>query len=92
MKDEVCSWTLVERNMLGTGGGDGDRGRFEDMFGISMELGFLVGLVGWMVVVVVMWFWLVGRNGLASDVVSSCLAAVASWCICEVVFVFLHQT
>jgi hypothetical protein len=52
MKDEVCSWTLVERNMLGTGGGDGDRGRFEDMFGIPMELGFLVGLVvGW-------WLWL----------------------------------
>jgi hypothetical protein len=53
-----------------------------------------------MVVVVVMWLWLVGRNDLASDVVSfglavmssSWLAAVASWCICEVVFVFLHQT
>lgn len=40
MNDEVCSWTFVERNMLGMGAGEGDRGRFEDMFRIYMELGF----------------------------------------------------
>jgi hypothetical protein len=51
MKEDVCSWTLVERNMLGMGAGEGERGRLEDMVGAFYGgLGFDVRMV---VVVVV---------------------------------------